>query len=97
MLMNDHLLFKSNCQKKRRQTRSSVQVQANALVYKIINMGNVQIPENYQIDFHGGKVKSFLLASLVEIITTVEQSIKRGIKKDHIFFSDGYIMVADNL
>jgi len=96
LLMNDELLAKCNCQK-RFNKKKSININTNAIVYKIENLQNIKFPENYPYDFKSFPVKWITLESLVEIMSILEFRIKKGVKRDFIFYADGYLRPVDNL
>ena len=97
LLMNDNLLFESNTRHKMVAKKRTIPVQLDAMVYKLEKLFATQFPDNYTIDFRNYVVKSFSLESLMEIISVVESKLKKGIRKNFLFYSEFILVMTDNL
>lgn len=97
LLMEQHLIFVKNANVKAASKKKALAVHTDALVYKIDKLFEIQFPENYIINFGSYKVRAFSLESLKEIISVVEYKVRKGIKKDFLFYSDSIMVMTDNL
>ena len=85
-LKRDELLIIKNNNQAYANKKKSVTVYGNILLYKLENMLQISIPPNYMVDFENYKVYLFTLETLREIISILEKTRRRGIRKPIIFF-----------
>ena len=96
-LKQDELLIERNNNKSYANKKKSLTVYGNALVYKLENVEAVTLPPDYSVDFEKYKVYLFKLEALREIISILERTRRKGIRKPVIFFSSDILVFVDDL
>ena len=96
-LKQDDLLIEKNNNQSYANKRKSITAYGNMLLYKIENVSEVSIPEDYSVDFENYKLSLFNLETLKEIISILERLRRKGIRKPVFFFANNILVFADDL
>ncbi len=96
-LKQDELLITKNNNQAYANKKKSITAYGNVLLYKLENLTLVTLPPNYRIDFENYKIFLFTLETLREIISILERTRRKGIKKPIVFFSNEIMVFSDDL
>ena len=96
-LKQDELLVTKNNNQAYANRKKSITVYGNILLYKLDNLSQITLPPNYIVDFENYKVYLFTLETLREIISILEKTRQKGIKKPIVFCSSDILVFSDDL
>lgn len=96
-LKQDELIFVKNYNTSYANKKKSVPAFGNILLYKLENLTQVTLPPDYKIDLKNYKLNFFTLETLRDIISIVEKVKGKGIKKSIAFYTNAFLVFADDL
>ena len=96
-LKQDELVVEKNNNQSYANKRKNITVSGNLLLYKLENVTHIPVPDDYSVDFEEYKLFLFSLETLREIISILERTRRKGIKKPVVFFSNDILVFSDDL
>ena len=96
-LKQDDLVIDRNNNQAFANKKKSFTAYGNALFYKLESVVAVPVPSDYSVDFEKYKLYLFSLETLKEIISILERTRRKGIRKPVIFFSNDILVFSDDL
>ena len=96
-LKQDELVVEKNNNQSYANKRKNITVYGNLLLYKLENVTHIPVPDDYSVDFEEYKLFLFSLETLREIISILERTRRKGIKKPVVFFSNDILVFSDDL
>lgn len=96
-LKQDELVINRNNNQAYANKKKSLTAYGNAFFYKLESVVAVTLPSDYSVDFEKYRVYLFTLETLKEIISILERTRRKGIRKPVIFFSNDILVFSDDL
>ena len=96
-LKQDELLIRNNNNKAYSNRKKPLTTYGDVMPYKLVNLRQEIIPQDYIVNFENYRVYLFTLETLREIISILERARLKGIRKKIVFFSGDILVFSDDL
>ena len=97
ILENTELLIQKNSKKKNQKGRQIPAFYTYELYMATEELSDVSVDVKYPEKFENLTVNLFTLETLAELISVVNERVRKGVRSPILFYSRKYIMLSDNL